>query len=526
MKYNNNSNFIAGAYLRLSVEDDEKSSDDFYSSSIINQKTIINNFCKKNNITIYKYYIDDGYSGGNFNRPSFKKMVNDIENRKINCILTKDMSRLGRDFLETGNYIFKYFPEKNVRYISILDNYDSFNPNGIEDIIPFKAVINDIYLSDISKKIKSARHNLMRRGFFISGSVPYGYKRSEKDSRILVIDDYSSKIVKKIFNYKLNGISSKKISNILTDNGIMPPAIYSNKNIRYSITSNIWKPSTINSILKNQIYTGTLIQGKYERINLKTKKKRLLPKDKWIIIENAVPKIIDESVFNKVKMLMKKNETRINKYDYLLKNFVYCDDCKKHMLVRRIKKRKEDNPFKTIYLCKTYSLYGLSVCSMHYYSEEKLNDNVVKFLKNIIIKYSNSDLFLSKINFFLKNKFNLNYYKNQIEYLCKKNNKIQTALNNLYIDKLNNIISELEYFNLKEKFNYEINKNNENICSLKSNLKKFNLNFNDFNYKRNIIDNFYDNFYKNKLIICSLIDRIYICENKSIKICLKFNLGD
>lgn len=108
----------------------------------------------------------------------------------------------------------------------------------------------------------------------------------------------------------------------------MPPAIYSNKNIRYSITSNIWKQSTINSILKNQIYTGTLIQGKYERINLKTKKKRLLPKDKWIIIENAVPKIIDESIFNKVKMLMKKNETRTNKYDYLLKNFVYCDDCK------------------------------------------------------------------------------------------------------------------------------------------------------------------------------------------------------
>ena len=147
-----NNIYKAGAYIRLSKEDENGEEE---SASVINQRNYIKEFAEKNGFEIYDYYIDDGYSGGNFDRPNFKRLIEDIENKKINTVITKDTSRLGRDFIETGNYMFKYFPEHNVRYIAITENFDTYKPNGVEDIIPFQAVINDIYLKDTSRKIKS-----------------------------------------------------------------------------------------------------------------------------------------------------------------------------------------------------------------------------------------------------------------------------------------------------------------------------------------------------------------------------------
>ena len=201
--------YRAGGYVRLSKEDLEKIKGELLDSiSITNQKNIITDFINSNDdIELVDFYVDDGYSGGNFDRPEFKRLINDIECGVINCVITKDTSRLGREFIETGNYMFKYFPEHDVRYISILDNFDTFNPNGTEDVIPFKAVINDMYIKDISRKVKSVRHNLMKQGLFVGSSVPYGYKRSDEDNRKLVIDDYAAKVVKRIFNMKDKGIT-------------------------------------------------------------------------------------------------------------------------------------------------------------------------------------------------------------------------------------------------------------------------------------------------------------------------------
>ena len=252
-----NKKYKAGVYARISISESNIGGD---RTSIVNQKSIIEEYCRNKDIEIVDYYIDDGYSGGNFDRPSFNRMLDDLNKKIINLVITKDISRLGRDFIGTGNYIYKYFPEHDIRYIAVLDNYDSLNPSISDDIIPFKAVLNDMYLKDISRKIKSSRHELMRKGYYMGSTVPYGYKRSVTDSRILEIDEYSSFIVKGIFSLKDKGNSSSSIARLLTDEGIEPPSIYNKRNINISKFSDIWKAETIDYILSNEVYIGKMTQ--------------------------------------------------------------------------------------------------------------------------------------------------------------------------------------------------------------------------------------------------------------------------
>src|SRR5574344_1247942 len=227
--------YKAGGYTRLSlIESDEG----LESVSITNQKNLIKEFAEKNGIELYDFYIDDGYSGGNFDRPDFKRLLNDLECGVINCVITKDLSRLGRDFIETNNYIYKYFPENGIRYIAILDNLDTENPNNGDDMVPFKTVVNDMYLKDTSRKIKSVRHDLMNKGLFVGSSVPYGYKRSEEDNRKFVIDDYAARVVRRIFDMKLEGIKPNMIARTLTEEGILPPSVYNEKKIKKTYTTN------------------------------------------------------------------------------------------------------------------------------------------------------------------------------------------------------------------------------------------------------------------------------------------------
>lgn len=261
--------YKAAGYARLSITENN----DGESSSIVNQKECIKDYAKKAGIEIYDYYVDDGYSGGNFERPAFKRLINDIECGIINCVITKDTSRLGRDFIGTGAYIYKYFPENDVRYISILDEFDTEEPRSNDDMIPLKTVINDMFLKETSRKIISVRHNLMEQGLFVGSTVPYGYARSKDDNRKLVVDEYAANIVKRIFKMKINGESPNMIARSLTNEGILPPSVYNNKKIKKTFTTNLWKGSAINNIITNEVYIGTLIQGKYKRVSLKSKKK-------------------------------------------------------------------------------------------------------------------------------------------------------------------------------------------------------------------------------------------------------------
>lgn len=516
--------YIAGAYVRLSIEDNNK---DIESGSITNQKSFIKNYALENNIYIYDYYIDDGYSGGSFDRPGFKKLIDDIENGIINCVITKDMSRLGREFIETGNYVFKYFPENNIRYIAILDNYDALNPNGMDDILPFKAVINDMYLKDISRKIKSVRHEKMKEGLFVGSSVPYGYKRSDEDSRMLVIDEYAAEIVKRIFDMKNNGLTEGLIAKTLTKEGILPPDVYKGRKLKHvTVTTNLWKTSSIKTILKNEAYIGNLIQGKYERVSLKSKKKRLLPKSKWIVKNGVIPPIISQELFTKVNQVKEKSDTRFRQYEYLLKGLVACADCGKTMLVRRVKNQYDSTKFYAVYACRTYANYNRDACSMHYYREEVLNELIIKSIRSLLLKYSQIEKLKQKYQSLICN-FNL-LKKSERELVLAKSEilTINKAISELYIDRAKNIITEEEFYRIKRELINDKNENKSKSKKIEFMREKCKNIVTDDKLTMKYINDFLEMKTPNKEVIKILVKKIEINEDKSIKIYFNFGINE
>ena len=319
-------NFKVAAYLRLSKED----KDNMEFNSILNQKLLIDQYISnKEDLKIVDYYIDDGYSGTNFKRPGFKKLFQDIKNKKINCIIVKDLSRFRRNHIQAYMYLEDIFPALDVRFISITENIDSYeNPESLNNlIVPVKNLMNDAYAKDISKKVKSVLTNKRLDGEFIGTSATYGYLKDPIDNHKLIIDDEVSKNVIEIFDSVLKGKSTSEIAYELNKKNVFTPAIYKMKNGlgNYSVGANKkWNAKMINKILQNRVYTGDLIQGKKKVESYRTHKLISTSKDKWIITENHHEPIISKDKFNKVQEIINRNKfARIIKknrlYNYISK---------------------------------------------------------------------------------------------------------------------------------------------------------------------------------------------------------------
>ena len=325
-----NSSFKVGIYIRLSRDDGNIESD-----SIISQRSLLNQYIKENNYSLIDEYVDDGFTGTNFERPSFKRMIKDIESGKINMIITKDMSRLGRDYIGTGELIEKYFPNKNVRYIAINDGIDTFIDNTNNDIAPFKAIMNDMYAKDISKKVKTSLHSRMKEGLYVSGRCPFGYMKDPNNKNHLVVNNEQAEVVKLIFDLALKGNTYHYIAQKLTKRKIKTPASYYNYvwNTKCSTECisqeyGVWVDTTIKAILTNRIYVGDVVQGKTKKINYKLKKTVKNKPNDFIIVENTHEAIIDRDTFNYVQTLLPKNVKRPEKKRfYLLDGLLYCGDC-------------------------------------------------------------------------------------------------------------------------------------------------------------------------------------------------------
>ena len=300
------SKFKTSLYLRLSKEDEKVGE----SESIINQKIMLTDFVNsKDDLELVSIKVDDGYSGGNFERPAFKELMEDIKNRKINCIVVKDFSRFGRDFIEVGRYLEEIFPFMNVRFISVNDNYDSFKNNDSLDnlLIPFKNLINDSYLRDISLKIRSSLDVKRKNGDFIGSFVTYGYLKDPKNPNKIIVDDVASKVVKEIFKYRINGFSADKIAKKLNENGILTPMDYKKSiglNFNTSFKKNVkckWTAKAIFRILENPIYIGILEQKNIQHLTIKLKSLILFQK-----IKELYQKIITRQLFLKKYFIMFK----------------------------------------------------------------------------------------------------------------------------------------------------------------------------------------------------------------------------
>ena len=396
--------YKVGAYLRLSKEE---FSNEKESNSITNQKLIIDNYLKEHReYVLVDYYIDDGYSGTNFNRPEFQRMLEDIKNKKIDVIIIKDLSRLGRNYIETGNFIEVIFPAMGVSVISVDENYeiDSSDYYG-DDYLPLKNLFNDTYAKDISKKVRSSLIVKKYNGEFVGKLAPYGYIKDPKDKHKFLIDKNVSHIIKKIFDMILNGKSRREVADFLNDNDILTPSEYLKINANKDMTvMKKWNSEMVNSILRNENYTGTLFQGKKRKLNYRIDKKIKLDKENWIVTENHHEAIISKEDFDKVQEILGR-KSKVNKDGSIdiLSGILKCKCCGSNMIKRTSKG-------KVYYYCSNY--YRTKKC-----------ENNKSISKSIVEEFIKKELNINEIT-----RLNIN---NNIKYISVvSNNEIEIIKTN------------------------------------------------------------------------------------------------
>lgn len=502
--------YKAGIYLRLSKEDDNPN------NSIIAQRDITLNYAKKNNFDVVKEYIDNGWSGILDSRPAFNEMIVDILRKKINMIIVKDLSRLTRDKNKTGYYTEIFFPDNDIRFISVNDYIDSGERYEIDDTIMLRGIINQSYLADVSKKIKSVVKNMKEEGKYVQYFAPYGYKKSENDKYRIVIDEKVAGNVKMIFDMYLKGYSQGQIAKELTKRKVDTPKKYKGQ----KVAINEWRNDSISRILKDPTYIGALVLNKYESDYL-TKKVKKTPREEWILKENTHDAIIEKETFEEVqKMLENKFYKPKRKYEYLLKDLVYCGHCKSKMQYKsrtrtKVHNKKIEKP-EVCWYYKCRMVYKFpSICNKgHTISEKALNEIVIKSvnerLKNI--KIDNK-----------KNKIVDEYRKSDEKYkeLIKNQNlklKIENDIKNLYNKKLEQNIDIDEF---KEKYQKLKQKEKEIQSEIKI-LEEENKNrLSDENLIK-IINDFKSAENFDNEIMKELIERIEVYEDKTVKIIFNF----
>ncbi len=379
--------YNADFYLRLSRED----GDGAESESIANQRDLLLAFLSKHpEIHLHKVRVDDGYSGVDYNRPDFQQMMESVKNKEINCIIVKDFSRLGRNFIETGKYIEKIFPFMGVRFISVNDNYDSARARTSSEnlIIPVKNLINDTYCRDISIKIRSHLAIKRERGECIAPFAVYGYKKDEKNKNQLVVDEEAAAIVCEIFKRKLDGFSAQAIANWLNRQGVLSPLEYKHsKGSRYFTTfkqkdKSRWTAVAVFRILKNPAYIGTLVQGKRSTPNYKVRKLFDVPEKQWVSVPNSHEAIVSKEIFESVeKLLLADTRTAPSQNcTYPLSGLLYCGDCGRSMV--RKNNSYANKPY-IYYICSGYK--NREGCRMsHSIRDRALEGAVLAALKGYI----------------------------------------------------------------------------------------------------------------------------------------------
>ena len=376
--------YKAAFYIRLSKEDDNEKE----SESVTNQRSLLADFAAKQRLNVFDTYIDDGFSGTSFDRPDFQRLVDDIQAKKVNMVVTKDMSRLGRDYIQTGYYLEKFFPSHGVRYISILDGVDTGIDSTVNDITPFKAIMNDMYAKDISKKITSVKRDKQRRGLFIGGKAAYGYKISRSHKNTIEIDPPAAEIVRRIFQLAIDGKSCREIAVALNGDGVPTPAQYAGITLsKTGVYSGKWSAERVTFMLKNEVYIGNMVQGRTRKINYKLKTSKKLPPEDWIVVEDTHQPLVSRETFEKVqRMIASRTGTRSRIHEYLLKGLCHCHECGYPLGVM---KRTLAGSKKTLYfVCRTYQRFTKErKCTCHCIRVDTVTQAVMEKIRELCRRY-------------------------------------------------------------------------------------------------------------------------------------------
>nr|WP_312579622.1 recombinase family protein [Sedimentibacter sp.] len=439
-----NTTYMTALYMRLSKDDDGVSE----SSSITTQRKMLKAYAKENNLIIYDEYIDDGYSGTNFERPAFKRLIQDIENKNVNMVITKDLSRLGREYISTGQFTEIYFPEHGVRYVAINDGYDS--ESKYNDIVPFKNVINEMYARDTSKKIRSAFETKMKEGNFIGNFAPYGYKKDPLNKNHLIVDEEAASIVKKMFQMAEMGHKPVDIARYLNENNIMTPAMYRcstrpHLNVDSYSKRKEWIPVTVSKMLKNIVYLGHTAQGKTNKVSFKSNITISNPKEDWIIVKNTHEPIISQETYDIVRQrsIARTNKRKSN-FQNVFSGIAKCADCGRNMSTTGTRKKGAVANL----VCGGYKLYGSKECSNHFIDYETLYDIVLHELqKQICLTEEEKKSILEELQdeIDLNEDTNIKQNRKMLAELEAKNRDIDNIIQRLYEDNLSEKINDMRF---------------------------------------------------------------------------------
>ena len=472
---------VTALYCRLSIEDGRENE----SMSISNQKALLRDFAEKNGLLEYEYYVDDGYTGRNFNRPSFQRMIADIEAGKVKCVITKDLSRLGRNYIEAGSYIEIFFPRHNVRYIAVTDGVDSLNRQEM-DITPFKNILNDMYSRDISKKVLAGWMARSRQGKFLGGPTPYGLMRDPNDHGHLIIDPETAPTVKLVFDLALNGYGTMKIAKHLLERKI--PITRIKEPVESEVRYYSWSGSVIGKMLRNPVYKGDHVVCKCHQKAIRSNTVNFIPRDQWEIIENCHEAIVSREQWDRVQKLIDRRPPIMQgnscPFYNLFHGLVYCATCGKSMQVRYEKVgRTGKNRFtgemrepidKAYYICQTYNRLGKNACTSHKIEARDLYNLVLSdIMEHGKMALQDAEAFYGRLTRRLEQRYSIDEksLKKEQDAIARRNQEIDEMFMSLYADKARGILTEQRFLRMTERLEQEQTDNKTRMQAITDELR-------------------------------------------------------
>ncbi len=459
-------------YCRLSCDDDLQGD----SNSIRNQKMLLKQYADEHRLRNVKFYVDDGYSGSNFDRPDFKRMIDDVDNGRVSTVIVKDMSRFGRDHILVGYYTKYYFAEADVRFIAVYDQVDSeLNPD--DDITPFKNILNEMYAKDCSKKIRAVMKAKGNAGKHLATHPPLGYKKDANDKEKWIIDEQGAETVREIFSLCIKGYGPTQIARILTERGVDTPVVYFHKHglptpSKIRDGSEIWSQKTVAGILENLEYTGCTVNFKTYKKSYKSKKRIELPQEDWFIFENTQEAIIDRQTFDTVQKIRqcKRRPTPMGEMN-ALSGMLYCADCGKKMYLCRCTTMKQAEYFN----CSSYRKTLKRTCTSHQITVKAVETLLLEDLRRTVrFAKSQKQTFLQFLqnNADEKEKQELKANTRELTAAEERIKALDKIIQSLYEDKVAGKLSEERYLKLSETYESEQAGLTEKVKALKATLEK------------------------------------------------------
>ena len=514
-------------YIRLSREDGDREE----SNSIASQRELLTEFANtQTDMAAPRLYVDDGYTGTDFDRPDFRRMMHDLRAGIVNCVIVKDLSRLGRNYVKVGEYLERTFPLLNVRFIALSERIDSVaDPRSADSlIVPFRNILNDEYAHDISNKVRASLDLKRRQGKFIGSFASYGYRKDPNDHSRLLIDEAAAAVVRDIFDWFLAGMSVLGIAKRLNEQRIPNPSAYKRQqgmNYQHPASDNLdglWPDSSVRRILHNPLYTGTMVQGKNRMKSYKLHISEAVPKEEWITVEQTHEAIIPQELFDQAQSLFER-DTRTaptRKQVYLFSGFLRCADCGKAMNRKQISQPYGSYHY---YICSTFKKQHSGACTKHTIRSDRLEQAVLETLRSQIALAVEMDELIAEINRRGARSRSADHLQTERAQLETERERIEQMKLSLYPDWKAGDISREEYHQLKEQFEQQQARLDTRIASLQTRIDETQNGVDETN-------SFLSQFVKyrslqtlTREVVVELIDMIYVHEGGKITIKFKFS---